>query len=96
MSEWDTCKTDELLKAYENLSSNRSEKSKQRKLADQNEKENFVTQLEQDLKIAQKLATKAYQELEKRITEHDTAVQDGFERTDITESVIHQHEMVKK
>lgn len=34
---------------------------------------NIVTQL-----------NKAYQELERRITEHDNAVASGFERTDIT------------
>lgn len=40
-------------------------------------------QVKQILNIVMQL-NKAYQELERRITEHDNAVASGFERTDIT------------
>ena len=96
LTNWDIENTEKLLKDFEKRDQDRLDQSKRRKQADIQTKENAIKELEKELEIAQKTARKAYEELEKRITEHDTAVASGFERTDITINVINQAEMVSK
>lgn len=96
LTNWDIENTEKLLKDFEKRDQDRLDQSKRRKQADIQTKENAIKELERELEIAQKTARKAYEELEKRITEHDTAVASGFERTDITINVINQAEMVSR
>ena len=96
LSSWDIEETEKLIKDFEKRDKDRIDQSKRRKEADIQTKENAIKELERELEIAQKTARKAYEELEKRIKEHDTAVASGFERTDITINVINQAEMVRQ
>lgn len=93
LTQWDIDKTENLIKLFTEKDESRLDRSKRRKQADIDTKQNNVQELERQLAAAQKAARKAYEELEKRITEHDTAAAAGFDRTDITETVIHQAEM---
>ncbi|XP_025110079.1 putative IQ motif and ankyrin repeat domain-containing protein [Pomacea canaliculata] len=92
LSEWNISQTEVLLRKLEQAKERRAEEEKKEQEAETLKLENQVEQAEKEFETAQKKLNKAYQELERRITEHDNAVASGFERTDITLQVIHDAE----
>ncbi|KAL8597862.1 hypothetical protein ACOMHN_061395 [Nucella lapillus] len=93
LSEWDISQTEMLLKKLEQAKEMLQEEERTRKEAETSKLENQLEAVEKEFESMQKRLNRAYCELEKRIHEHDTAMAEGFERTDITLQTIHEAEM---
>ncbi|XP_071965660.1 IQ motif and ankyrin repeat domain-containing protein 1-like [Antedon mediterranea] len=91
---WDITQTERLLEKIEKVNEERREKEKKKREAEMQKLEKQIEAAENDNNIKQRLLKKAYEELEKRITEHDKCALSGH-KTEITIQVVHdaEHEL---
>ncbi|XP_077997605.1 IQ motif and ankyrin repeat domain-containing protein 1-like [Glandiceps talaboti] len=92
LQDWDITQTENLLEKIEKVKEQRKEEEKKRMAAEMEKLENQLKEAEKDHQVRQKALKKAYLELNKRITEHDTVVASGSDKSDITLQVVHDAE----
>ncbi|XP_046549030.1 IQ motif and ankyrin repeat domain-containing protein 1-like [Haliotis rubra] len=93
LAQWDIGQTEVLLQKLEADKERWLEEERRGLEAVQNKLEEQVKIAQKEFVSKQKQLNQAYCELEKRITEHDTAAASGFERTDITLNTVHDAEL---
>ncbi|XP_071117231.1 IQ motif and ankyrin repeat domain-containing protein 1-like isoform X2 [Haliotis cracherodii] len=93
LAAWDICQTEVLLQKLEADKEQRLEEERRVQETVQNKLEDQVRIAQKEYVSKQNQLNRAYCELEKRITEHDTAAASGFERTDITLNTVHDAEL---
>lgn len=92
LAEWDVAETDKLLQKLEAEKQKRKEEQQMRRDAETSKLEGSVQAAQEEYDRIQKQMSHAYCELNKRITEHDTAVVSGFDRPELTLQAIHDQE----
>ncbi|CAC5367262.1 Putative IQ motif and ankyrin repeat domain-containing protein LOC642574 homolog [Mytilus coruscus] len=92
LKEWDISQTEVLLEKLETEKEKRLEEVKQRRAAEESILEKQVEITQQEYDVMQKQLNHAYCELEKRISEHDNAVAEGFNRPEILVQAIQDAE----
>ncbi|KAK3583241.1 hypothetical protein CHS0354_015422 [Potamilus streckersoni] len=92
LENWDISQTEVLLQKLEADKEMRKEEERKRREAEQSKLEAALAEVQKEYDIAQKKLEYAYNELNKRITEHDTAAGMGFDRPDLTIQAIHDQE----
>ncbi|KAL3869152.1 hypothetical protein ACJMK2_041866 [Sinanodonta woodiana] len=92
LENWDVSQTEVLLQKLEAAKELRKEEERKRREAEQSKLEAALAEVQKEYDIAQKKLEYAYNELNKRISEHDTAVGMGFDRPDLTIQAIHDQE----
>ncbi|XP_048763546.2 IQ motif and ankyrin repeat domain-containing protein 1-like isoform X2 [Ostrea edulis] len=92
LAEWDVTNTENLLQKLEAEKEKRKEEQKMRREAETTKLEGSVQAAQEEYDRIEKLLSHAYCELNKRITEHDTAVGSGFDRPELTLQAIHDEE----
>ncbi|XP_033122921.1 putative IQ motif and ankyrin repeat domain-containing protein [Anneissia japonica] len=91
---WDISQTDQILEKIEKVKEERREKERARREAEMQKLDKQIEEAQTENNIKQKILKKAYEELEKRITEHDKCTLSGH-KTDLTIQVVHdaEHEL---
>lgn len=89
---WDIAQTESLLQKLVADKERRKEMDRQKREAETSILENVVKEAQQEYDITEKRFQHAYNELQKRIHEHDTAAGEGFDKPDITLQAIHDQE----
>ena len=89
---WDITETEALLVKLEQDRENYLAEYQKLKEKEQEENEKDIMEMEVQYTNKQKILQKAYEEMNKRITEHDTCVAEGFDRPDVTLQAIHDTE----
>ncbi|KAJ8305745.1 hypothetical protein KUTeg_016290 [Tegillarca granosa] len=92
LQEWDVSQTENLLTKLDNAKKQRAEEEKKRREAEEKKLEGKIDEAQLEYDTKNKQLSRAYQELNKRINEHDTCVAQGYERLDITLQAIHDQE----
>ncbi|XP_001183758.2 putative IQ motif and ankyrin repeat domain-containing protein [Strongylocentrotus purpuratus] len=94
LESWDVSMTESLLSNIEKLKDKRREEETKRQNAEMAKFENQFAEAQKVHDAMQKLLSRAYCELEKRIVEHDKCMLTGF-KTDITLQCVHdaEHEL---
>lgn len=93
LASWDTQETDKLLKKLDAEKERRKAAERKRQENETQKQEDTVQEIEMEYRIMQKKVQKLIEEREKRVTEHDTAASQGFDRPEITLAVIHDAEL---
>ncbi|XP_012942165.1 IQ motif and ankyrin repeat domain-containing protein 1 isoform X2 [Aplysia californica] len=93
LENWDVSQTEVLQKKIEEAKEKRAEEDRQRRDAETSKMEDVLAEAEKDYQTKQKQLNHAYCELNKRITEHDTCVGQGFDRPELTLQTIHDQEL---
>lgn len=92
IEEWDVSHTDVLLEKLEKENKLRKAEEHRMQKEEQDRIQMTTDRLEKEFSNKQKILQRAYQELNKRINEHDKCTAKGYERTDVTLKAIHAAE----
>ncbi|XP_057312244.1 IQ motif and ankyrin repeat domain-containing protein 1-like isoform X2 [Hydractinia symbiolongicarpus] len=92
IEEWDVSHTDVLLEKLEKENELRKAEQHRMQKEEQDRIQMTSDRLEKEFSNKQKVLQRAYQELNKRINEHDKCTAKGYERTDVTLKAIHAAE----
>eukprot|EP00118_Oscarella_pearsei_P010653 m.66547 g.66547 ORF g.66547 m.66547 type:complete len:641 (+) comp35393_c0_seq2:388-2310(+) len=92
LEEWDVSRTDSILAKMQEEQENQAKEERRKQESEAGRLKNKLREAEKEYDSAQKQLVKAYEELNKRIYEHDNSVAIGAVKPEVTLQIVHDAE----